>query len=76
MKWHVMKEIFRSKSYYSPLFWISSPEQYGETYCESTHDLFWASGLPPPYSSSTKPEYYPGDNNLGHALELLRNDLI
>ena len=33
-------------------------------------------GLQPQYSASTKPEYYPGKNKLGHTLEQLRNDLI
>ena len=38
--------------------------------------MFWASGLPPNVTSTTKPEYYPGGNKLGLILESVRADLI
>ena len=76
IKCQVMKEILRAKSDYSPLFRSALLNSVGKQIVESTQDLFWASGLPPRYSASTKPEYYPGNNKLGHVLEQLRNDLI
>ena len=39
-------------------------------------DLFWVSGLPPRYSSSTKPVYFPGHNKLGPVLESVRSELV
>ena len=36
-------------------------------------DIFWSSGLPP---RVTKPEYYPGANQLGNVLESVRSDLM
>ena len=76
IKCQVMKEILRAKYDYSPLFRSALLNSVGKQIVESTQDLFWASGLPPRYSASTKPEYYPGNNKLGHTLEQLRNDLI
>ena len=48
----------------------------GKSIVESTQDLFWASGLPPRYSSSTKPVYFPGHNKLGHVPESVRSELV
>ena len=76
IKCQVMKEILRAKSDYSPFFRLALLNSVGKQIVESTQDLFWASGLPPRYSASTKSEYYPGKNKLGHTLEQLRNDLI
>ena len=39
-------------------------------------DIFWSSGLPPRVAEYTKPEYYPGANQLGHVLESVRSDLM
>ena len=71
-----MEEILRAKSDYYPLSRSALLNSMGKQIVESTQDLFWASGIPPRYSSSTKPEYYPGNNKLGYVLEQLRNDLI
>ena len=71
-----MKEILRVKSDYSPLFRSALLYSVVKQIVGSTQDLFWTSGFPPLYSASTKPEYYPGNNKLRDALELLRNDLI
>ena len=39
-------------------------------------DIFWSSGISPQYVSTTKPEYYPGANQLGNILEAIRFDLV
>ena len=39
-------------------------------------DIFWSSGLNPRDSSTTKPQYYPGNNRLGYILERLRSKLL
>ena len=53
-------------------------ESQGNHRVESTHDLFWASGLPPSFTVTTKPDYYPGggEGQLCHMMESVRNDLI
>jgi len=39
-------------------------------------DTYWSSGLTPIFAASTKPEYYPGSNQLGSILESVRIDLM
>ena len=48
----------------------------GKQLVECTQDLYWASGLPPRFTESTKPNFYPGKNHLGHVLESVRKDLV
>ena len=43
---------------------------------ECTQDLFWASGLAPRLTATTKPSFYPGSNMLGNILGSVRRDLI
>ena len=76
IKLQVMKEILRAKSDYSPLFSSALINSVGNHFVESTQDIFWPSGLPSWYSASTKPEYSPEHNKLGHVLDPLRIDLI
>ena len=47
----------------------------GKQLVEYTQDLDWASGLPQIHES-TKPDFYPGKNHLGHVLESVRKDLL
>ena len=42
---------------------------------ESTKDLYWAIGLSPRDTASTKPSYYPGKNKLGQVLEQVKVEL-
>ena len=79
--WHhikltVMREVLHAKGHYCPLFKSTLIESAGKLLVESTQDLFWASGLNPRLSSTTKPEFYPGKNQLGRVLSLVRNDFI
>ena len=79
--WHaikvcVMRDILHVKADYCPIFKSTLIASVGKRLVESTQDLFWASGLPPQVTSSTKPEYYPGRNTLGHILESVRADLV
>ena len=48
----------------------------GKQLVECTQDLYWASGLPPRYTETTKPEYYPGKTQLGRVLQSVREDLV
>ena len=36
-------------------------------------DIFWSPGLPPHVAKTTKSDYYPGVNQLGHVLEYVRS---
>ena len=79
--WHAvkvcaMREILHAKADYCHLFRSTLIDSVGKRLVESTQDLFWASGLPPQFSSSTKSQYYPGRNELGHILESVRAELI
>ena len=79
--WHrikrtVMRDILHAKADYCPLFKSTLMDSVGMRLVESTQDLYWASGLPPRFTTTTKPRYYPGRNELGHILESVRSDLI
>ena len=79
--WHcikmcIMKEILHAKADYCQLFRSALKESMGKRLVECTQDMYWASGLPPRYTLSTKPEHYPGFNTLGRVLESVRSDLI
>ena len=78
--WHiklsVMKDILHAKADCSSLFRSTLINSMGKSIVESTQDLFWASGLPPRYSSFTKPVYFPGHNKLGHVLESVWSELV
>ena len=71
-----MRDILHAKADYCPLFKSALIDTVGKHLVESTQDLFWASGLTPQYTTTTKPEYYPGRNELGRILESVRADLI
>ena len=72
----IVSNVIREISDYSPLFRSALLNSVGKQIVESSQDIFWASRLPPRYSASTRPEYYPGNSKLGLALEQLRYDLI
>ena len=74
IKLNVMKEILHAKPECCSLFQSALINSMGKYIVELTQDLFWASELPPRYSSSTN--YYPGHNKLGHTLESVRSELI
>ena len=60
IKFTVMWEILHATSDYCPLFKTAFLESQGKHLVESTHDVFYASGLHPHYTATAKPEYYPG----------------
>ena len=71
--WHqiklsVMKQILHARS--------TLVDGTDKILVENTRDLLWASGLPPVFFDTTKPEYYPGRNNLGLVLNSVRKDLV
>ena len=72
----MMKDILHAKADCCPLFKSALIESVGKRLVECTQDLYWASGLPPRFTESTKPEFYPGKNHLGHVLESVRKDLV
>ena len=78
--WHsikrdVMREILAAKCEQCPKFKETLLKSEGKRLVEATQDLYWASGLPPILSSSTKPECFPGCNWLGRILEDMRHDI-
>ena len=70
-----MREILAAKCEQCPKFKETLLKSEGKRLVEATQDLYWASGLPPILSSSTKPECFPGCNWLGRILEDMRHDL-
>ena len=74
--WHqikltVMRDIHIDKAFKSTLI-----DSGVKDLVECTQDLFWASGLAPRLTSTTKPSFYPGSNMLGNILDSVRRDLI
>ena len=66
-----------AKADYCPQFRKALLESAGKRLVEAVvGDVFWSAGLPPIYASSTKPEYFPGCNQLGAVLESIRQDLM
>ena len=80
--WHsikmcVMKDILHATADYCAKFKDELLSSGGKNLVEAVMgDIFWSSGLPPRVAESTKPEYYPGANQLGHVLESVRSDLM
>ena len=79
--WHsvkrdAMKEILHAKADCCPLFKRTLLESDGKRLVESTQDVYWASGLSPRDTASTRPSYYPGSNHLGRILEQVRSELL
>ena len=71
-----MKDILHAKADCCPPFKTALIESVGKQLVECTQDLYWASGFPPRFTESTKPDLYPGKNHLGHELESVRKDLV
>ena len=80
--WHkikscVMKEILHAKADSCPKFRDTLLNSAGKRLIEAVRgDIFWSSGLSPLFASSTKPQYFPGSNQLGYVLESVRHDLM
>ena len=79
--WHfikldVMKQILDAKLEQCSKFRDELSKSQGKRIIEATQDTYWASGLPPYLSTTTKPEYFPGENWLGRILEDMREELI
>ena len=75
MKRTVMKQILHAKADYCGLFKSTLMDSVSKTLVESTQDLFWASGWSPHDSSTTRPVFYLGSNQLGCVLESIRTEL-
>ena len=79
--WHetkrdVMRELLNAKVEQCSKFRTTLLKTEGKQIIEATHDMYWASGLPPYLSTTTKPECFSGENWLGHILEGIRDELI
>ena len=80
--WHkikscVMKEILHAKADSCPKFKDTLLNSAGKRLIEAVRgDIFWSSGLSPLFAASTKPQYFPGSNQLGYVLESVRQDLM
>ena len=78
--WHfikldVMKQILDAKLEQCSKFRDELSKSQGKRIIEATQDTYWASRLPPYLSTTTKPEYFPGENWLGRILEDMREEL-
>ena len=76
IKLTVMKMILIAKADYCPEFRTALIDSSGKYIVECTQYIIWASGLPPRYTDTTKPSYYPGSNMLGFVLEYVRIYLL
>ena len=71
-----MRDILIAKADYCPAFKSTLIDSGVKDLVECTQDLFWASGLAPRLTATTKPSFYPGSNMLGNILDSVRRDLI
>ena len=71
-----MRDILIAKADYCPAFKSTLINSGVKDLVECTQDLFWASGLAPRLTATTKPSFYPGSNMLGNILDSVRRDLI
>ena len=77
IKMSVMKEILHIKADLCPTFKQTLLDSTNCRLVEAVQgDVFWSSGLPPQLAATTKPEFFPGRNELGSILESVRLDLM
>ena len=70
-----MRELLIAKVEQCSKFRTTLLKTEGKRLIEATNDMFWASGLPPYLSTTTKPECFLGKNWLGRILEDIRDEL-
>ena len=71
-----MKLILHAKADCCPIFKRTLLESDGKRLVGSTQDVFWASGLSPSDTVSTRPSYYPGSTHLGCIMVQVRSELL
>ena len=72
-----MRDIIHAKADASPVFKQILLQSAGCRLVEAVKgDIFWSSALSPQYAATTKPEYFPGNNQLGNVLTLVREELM
>ena len=80
--WHTirtnaMRDVLHAKADSNQLFKTTLLHSAGYTIIESVRgDIFWSSGLSPSIAASTKSEYFPGANQLGSVMTLVRDELM
>ena len=76
VKTNAMRDVLHAKADSNQLFKTSLLESAGYTIIEAVRgDIFWSSGLSPTIAASTKSEYFPGANQLGSVMTLVRDEL-
>ena len=70
----VMKKILECKMASSKPFCNSPMATEDNIIAEATPDKKWACGLPPFLATTTKQEYYPGENKLGKLMMQIRDE--
>ena len=75
VKYDVMKAVQEAKAESSYLFREQLLESGDKMLCEGLPDPYWGSGLNIENTITTKPEFWPGQNNLGKILMDLRSRL-
>ena len=74
---HLHQTILHAKAGYCDKFKEELLNSGGKRLVESVRgDIFWSAGLPPRIAESTKHDYFPGENQLGHVVESVRFDLM
>ena len=76
IKFTVMRDILFDKADYCPAFKSTLIDSGVKDLVECTQDIFWASGLAPRLTATTKPSFYTGSNMPGNILDSVRRDLI
>ena len=72
-----MRDVLHAKADSNQLFKTTLLDSAGYAIIESVRgDIFWSSGLSPSIAASTKSEYFPGANQLGTVMSLLREELM
>ena len=80
--WHTirtnaMRDVLHAKADSNHLFKTTLLDSAGYTIIESVRgNIFWSSGLSPSIAASTKSEYFPGANQLGSVMTLVRDQLM
>ena len=75
MKYDVMQSVIIAKACSSDKFKDELLRSGEKLLTEGLSDMYWGSGLPYNLTTNTKPQYWPGANNLGKILMSVRADI-
>ena len=76
IKFTVMMGVLIAKADYYPEVKSTLIDSTGKYLVECTQNIFWASGIPPRFTATTKSSYYHDSNMLGVVIESVRMYLL